>query len=1189
METSSSPKKSGFADSDRLKSGRKRARTFEQLYKRESWQLRDPVRQIEVRLGVEPWISFTPRDRFGLALSGGGIRSATFNLGLLQALAHLGVLKHVDYLSTVSGGGYIGGFWMAWLKRKRDAAKEMRKKAAAAHQEAVRKAERAGEQPPDRPRTLTKETTECFPLAKEQSGEPPEVRHLREFSRFLLPRVGVLETEFWAIIMTVLGGLIPSFLTAIAVLLLAWTTWLTITGILLTAPPEDAIALGAALALYLIISQWLWINKRKSEPNWLAIVGYVVGCLFGSAVMVWMAWFWPEIGPWLHKQFHIGDISKECFPFFPGLLLGAGTLILLFLRVALARFLRGPICVILLEGFERTLTRFLGATVCLLLLAALWWISEQMIGAAKWATAITATGAIGSAALFAWAKKWLMSPVEKTHASSLSHTAINHLKRATPKVLAWLAFLLLFLLVGTAIQALGVKNLPGDLLTIRFAQLLGVSGAIVFLAVLLFDPARVGMHEFYRTKISRCYLGASNPDRSEQCEFQKSPLPIRVRSDRNIGTPGREDDRAKSNRQIIERKDDDLQLKDLRKVSRPIHLICTAANDISGDALATLYRGARSAVLSKNGISIGDETRSLNHLRVSAALTASAAAFNSQMGRISMDLGPAVTFLMSALNLRLGLWVPHPKNRFRGYDLFPGRFFLFELLGRSRADAENVLLSDGNHFENFGLYELIRRHVRYIIVSDCGADPEVAFDDLANVLRRVREDFGVEIELDISALRHGDDGLAKQHAVVGTIHYNGITGMDKGTIIFFKPTMTGDEPPDVLQYRTRNRAFPHESTGDQFYDEPQWESYRRLGEHAARSALGFFDQPSAYDVNEVDKLFRDARAHWPPSPPRHQETFLEMTQRFVTLQIDLLANGPPQLRAEIFNEITELSGKKSKLPNVDEEMAIFSFLLRVTQLMEDVWVSHDLDQYWSHPLNEGWMAYFNRWASTGSFRRWWPVLAPIYSLRFREFAKQRFGVGVKDSNARGESERTITAGELTLTAFKDSDLKQFKDSHTWKSFLQTYPKFSVPQGATVFGYTLDLLRYDGELSGKDLLVGVVIVREEQPSNASRTAWWQSTELFVPRSMHGGGILARLLDALVKQYEKRKFGRLEVHFAPQAADQKEPSKPKVLSQAERQQRVQDIEFYKSRGFEYVGSEDATGKIVLALSLGSTNKT
>src|SRR6201993_4061728 len=65
----------------------------------------------------EPWISYTPIDRVGLAFSGGGIRSATFNLAVLKALQALHVLKHVDYLSTVSGGGYVGAWWTAWRAR----------------------------------------------------------------------------------------------------------------------------------------------------------------------------------------------------------------------------------------------------------------------------------------------------------------------------------------------------------------------------------------------------------------------------------------------------------------------------------------------------------------------------------------------------------------------------------------------------------------------------------------------------------------------------------------------------------------------------------------------------------------------------------------------------------------------------------------------------------------------------------------------------------------------------------------------------------------------------------------------------------------------------------------------------------------------------------------------------------------
>src|SRR5687768_4752669 len=49
-------------------------------------------------------------DTIGVCLSGGGIRSATFCLGFLQAMARRGLLRKIDWLSTVSGGGYTGAF-----------------------------------------------------------------------------------------------------------------------------------------------------------------------------------------------------------------------------------------------------------------------------------------------------------------------------------------------------------------------------------------------------------------------------------------------------------------------------------------------------------------------------------------------------------------------------------------------------------------------------------------------------------------------------------------------------------------------------------------------------------------------------------------------------------------------------------------------------------------------------------------------------------------------------------------------------------------------------------------------------------------------------------------------------------------------------------------------------------------------
>src|SRR6202035_725989 len=102
----------------------------------------------------EPWIRYTPIDRVGLALSGGGIRSATFNLGVLKALHEFRLLKHVDYLSTVSGGGYIGAWWTAWRARWGNEFPEALPDSSA--------------------------TTNCKP--QEQNREPEEVRHLREFS-----------------------------------------------------------------------------------------------------------------------------------------------------------------------------------------------------------------------------------------------------------------------------------------------------------------------------------------------------------------------------------------------------------------------------------------------------------------------------------------------------------------------------------------------------------------------------------------------------------------------------------------------------------------------------------------------------------------------------------------------------------------------------------------------------------------------------------------------------------------------------------------------------------------------------------------------------------------------------------------------------------------------------------------------
>lgn len=296
---------------------------------------------------------------------------------------------------------------------------------------------------------------------------------------------------------------------------------------------------------------------------------------------------------------------------------------------------------------------------------------------------------------------------------------------------------------------------------------------------------------------------------------------------------------------------------------RPVHLVCCAANDTGSDPLPTLYRGARSAVLSRRGLGISDCTRRVD-VRLSEALTASAAAFNTQMGGLSLRIGRSVSFLMGALGLRLGMWVRGPGERRRGLLRLAGLRFFAEMLGLTRSDprAGWVHLSDGGHFDNLALYELVRRHCRYVIVSDCGADPDVRFDDLSDVIRRVREDFGVEIDIDVGPLRKNDAGVSRQHIVVGTIYYDGRRGRDRGVLMLIKPTLVGDEPPDVVQYRDRNSAFPHESTGDQFFDEPQWESYRRLGEHCGGTAFAFVEELPETDRSAPERIFPATAHRW---------------------------------------------------------------------------------------------------------------------------------------------------------------------------------------------------------------------------------------------------------------------------------------------------------------------------------------
>ncbi len=1131
----------------------------------------------------EPWVCFTTEDYFGLALSGGGIRSATFNLGLLQGLDRKNVLEHVDYLSTVSGGGYVGGFWTAWQHHG--------KSPSAAS--------------PPRPGVFPRQEEKAsnHKLSATDVRETGELRHLREFSRFLMPRVGFLEAETWNGIVTILGGLIPSLVATVALLGLGLYAWLYANYWLLFTNRTLALITFTlvTLAIHLFaesLGRRLHKGGKETTDNSSFIVTVILAV--GLSAFVWLRWrsVWAPkaASQWLAQLSAQSDWVAQPAQSFTWLFFGPAAawaiaaLALLFIRALTSRWWigRGEKLVPFAGYLDSATGRLLAPAVVWAAVALVWescrWLAESD---RKLHLATGSTVLFG--ALFAWLKDWLARPKEETHGSKLLSSIVEKLKPLAPRIFANAAVISLVVVVGVLLQrhGLGPHALWG----------VAATGFAVVLTLVCFDLARVGMHDFYRSRIARCYLGAAR---------------ARAAALRN---------EAETARPTMEQADDDLTLDDLfqsQPKRRPIHLVCCAANSLAGDTLGSLYRGARSAVLSPSGISLGNYTARLKDLRLSSALTASAAAFNSQMGRISMCLGPAVAFLMSALNLRLGLWVPHPLNPRRKRYAFPGWYFFLEMFGMTRCEpvgkvlaqkiekvgydtsimrkvvklslsARNLHLSDGNHFENLGLYELIRRHCRYVIVSDCSADPEIAFDDLANTLRRIREDFGVEIDLDVGPLKPGADKRSKQHAVIGTIHYDGLGGADKGTLLYFKPTVTGDEPPDVLQYQTRNNAFPHEGTSDQFYDEAQWESYRRLGEHAGNVVLRFLEKARFKPAGFVENVFLEASQIWHPAFDRQGELFLNLTERCSALEAEIRDHAPAALRAEFFPEVAAVGlAEQPGPPKDDDAVRVLYFVMLVAQAMEDVWLDAQLDTFWSHPLNEGWMNYFQRWASTPSFRRWWPILRPIYSPAFRDFVKDRFDVKIKAIEGR-PSEPSGPGATLKLAGPYEN--KQELPGLAWEQWLRRYGRPEMEK-KNAFEYFLALEQSATETSALKPLQGgflLYAIHSDAPRAEGETGkyvQWSSQEFFVPHSLIGAGIMARFLDSAIHYF----CGQPDVQEIRVTLDEQNlaahkrraagaPGKSGKLlpDPASRRARVQTINFYKSRGFVYLRHPDDGGDL------------
>jgi len=278
---------------------------------------------------------------------------------------------------------------------------------------------------------------------------------------------------------------------------------------------------------------------------------------------------------------------------------------------------------------------------------------------------------------------------------------------------------------------------------------------------------------------------------------------------------------------------------------RPFHIVNIALNVTSSEKhLAWQERKAAPFVVTPlhSGSAIAgfrDTKQYGGQISLGTAIAVSGAAASPNQGYNS---SPPVAFLMALLNVRLGWWLGNPgrAGNLTFADEGPrtaARSLLAELMGLTREDQEYVYLSDGGHFENLGIYEMVRRRCRLILVSDAGCDPAYAFEDLGNAVRKIEIDLGVPIRFQGLAdllprrLDGRDIGPGHPYHAIGEIDYPAADGCGKkGVIVYIKPGYHGTEiTAGIRSYAIAHGDFPHDTTANQWFGESQMESYRALG------------------------------------------------------------------------------------------------------------------------------------------------------------------------------------------------------------------------------------------------------------------------------------------------------------------------------------------------------------------------
>ena len=734
----------------------------------------------------------------GLALSGGGIRSATFCFGLLRALAKNGVLRRFDYLSTVSGGGYIGS-----------ALGRLFHSGAAGN-----------------PKSVEDGVADDGSLL---------VWWLRNNGRFLAPSGArdLLQT-----LSSQLRGFIATQVeTLVMIVLLASVITLPHLVYSFVFAFRD----GMPVAL----SVWWWLLPIPAWGALIACYGY---------------WF----------------LGKETGG-------GAGTAVL----AAILGIYMLAQAAVATSDFNATILS-IGAFALLPSPAA--WACARISGirrteaenrvryttALSWSLRVLAiVFAFGALDMLSWAIRIALNLLLESHASGNVATGVG----TTTVLIAIARFLLPMLQNGGQKNAvklpwIHLANILGLILVLAltlfwttifqmvvFPRTSEALGGILRNAYLRWTTIAVisviyialngralqqlnfsSLHFFYRSRIARAYVSVGNTKGagSKTPRFPDDPI---------CHNDGAMVYRTKKVTTLLDGDDVAMGNYTPHEFGGPIHLVNCCINQTVDDRTGT-YNADRKGInltVSALGIETGTQlppdgsAARLAGTTLAQWIAISGAALGSGMGSFTR---PGIAALAFLSGLRLGYWQS---------NLMPGTVSPLKFMAKYSAMLREMFarfpglgsaqwyLSDGGHFDNTGVYTLLKRRLDLIILVDCGADPEYRFSDVENLVRKARIDYDATIEfvepscLDpdtcpIASYVATPDTLSAtpdaSHLLLAQITYS---PDERGTLLIVKPHISTDMPLDIAGYADSNCTFPQQSTSQQFFSEAQWESYCELG------------------------------------------------------------------------------------------------------------------------------------------------------------------------------------------------------------------------------------------------------------------------------------------------------------------------------------------------------------------------